>query len=239
MSETVIRNITPSVVTFSAPFKRWGIIPIGARSVAIKLKSGDVWVLASTPFCPETKSKLNQMGTVKWLIAANAVHHLYVGDFKKEYPRAKLIGVRPLLNKRQDLPWDGAYGHDPKDTEYGFESEIKACYFTSHPSKDVAFLHPDSKSMINADLLFNLPAIEQFSKAKAVPWFLRSSGYGPWSMTHKRISWYLLSTNRDVMRREAREVANWDFDRVIPCHGDILEKDGNAAWKAAFQWYLE
>ena len=61
-------------------------------------------------------------------------------DFKKEYPDAKLIGVRPLLNKRQDLPWNGgmgmiiqqniliirliAYGHDPKDTEYGFESEV-------------------------------------------------------------------------------------------------------------------
>ena len=34
-------------------------------------------------------------------------------------------------------------------------------YFTSHVNKDVAFLHTESKSMINADLLFNLPATEQ------------------------------------------------------------------------------
>jgi len=239
MSETVIRNVTPAVVTFSTPFKRWGLLPVGGRSTAVKLRSGDVWVLASTPLCDETKSKLNQMGPVKWLIAANAVHHLYIGDFKKEYPDAKLIGVRPLLNKRKDLPWDGAYGNDPKDTEYGFESEIKACYFTSHVNKDVAFLHTESKSMINADLLFNLPATEQFSKAKTAPWFLRSSSFSPWSTFHKRFAWYMIVLNRDVMKREAREVANWDFDRIIPCHGEVVEKDGNAAWKTAFQWYLE
>jgi len=34
-------------------------------------------------------------------------------------------------------------------------------YFTSHVNKDVAFLHAESKSMMNADLLFNLPATEQ------------------------------------------------------------------------------
>ena len=50
----------------SRPFKRWGLLPIGGRSIAVKLKSGDVWVLASTPLCDGTKSKLNQMGPVKY-----------------------------------------------------------------------------------------------------------------------------------------------------------------------------
>ena len=66
-------------------------------------------------------------------MAANAVHHLYIEcvffclhvspvrfvdnvvsrEFKKEYPDAKLIGVRPLLNKRKDLTWDGGTGTNP------------------------------------------------------------------------------------------------------------------------------
>ena len=53
-------------LTNSRPFKRWNLLPIGGRSTAIKLKSGDVWVLASTPLCNETRSKLNQMGPVKY-----------------------------------------------------------------------------------------------------------------------------------------------------------------------------
>ena len=62
----VIRNITPNITTFSTPFSRFGIIPIGGRSTAIKL-SGDkgVWVLASTPLDETTKARLKEMGEVK------------------------------------------------------------------------------------------------------------------------------------------------------------------------------
>jgi hypothetical protein len=62
----VIRNITPNLTTFSTPFSRFGVIPIGGRSTAVKL-SGEkgVWVLASTPFDEPTKSRLQEMGEVK------------------------------------------------------------------------------------------------------------------------------------------------------------------------------
>lgn len=65
-SPTVIRNVTPNVATFSRPFSRFGVFPIGGRSTAIKL-SGDkgVWLLASTPLDDETKTKLTEMGPVK------------------------------------------------------------------------------------------------------------------------------------------------------------------------------
>ena len=36
-------------------------------------------------------------------------------------------------------------------------------YFSAFKNKDVAFLHKDSKSLIEADLLFNLPPNEQVS----------------------------------------------------------------------------
>lgn len=62
----VVRNITPNLTTFSRPFSRFGVIPIGGRSAAVKL-SGDqgVWVLASTPLDEPTKARLREMGEVK------------------------------------------------------------------------------------------------------------------------------------------------------------------------------
>jgi hypothetical protein len=59
------------------------------------------------------------------------------------------------------------------------------------------------------------------------------------------------------MARDAKTVAGWDFDRIIPCHGvsvhgegclsgvtvfyfqDVIESGGKAAWCEAFKWYLE
>lgn len=61
-------HVISGAIAFSKvtrPFKRFGIIPVGGRSTAIKLRNGDVWVLASTTLDPPTKEKIDGMGGVK------------------------------------------------------------------------------------------------------------------------------------------------------------------------------
>ena len=60
------------------------------------------------------------------------------------------------------------------------------------------------------------------------------------------------------MREDAKTVASWDFERIIPCHGvslhirlkiiasidsyifkDVIEGKGHEAWVAAYSIYLE
>lgn len=240
-TQTVIREVTKDVWTFSCPFARFGVFPVGGRSTAIKLSNGDVWVLASTPLNDETKSKLKEIGPVKWIIGADAVHHLFLGDFKREYPSAKLIAVEEAIKKKtaEGLKFDGAWGSDPVGTKYGFENDIQHCYFSGHQNKDVAFFHPASKSLIEADLLFNLPPTEQYSKAKwsgNLP--LLSKHLTPFGALHKRFVWGT-GVDKEAMKRDSRTVAGWDFDRIIPCHGDVIEQKGKQAWLEAFQYFLE
>ena len=58
------------------------------------------------------------------------------------------------------------------------------------------------------------------------------------------------------MKRDAKTVSEWDFDRIIPCHGvctdcirlsetsfltstqDVIETGGKAAWDEVYKWYL-
>jgi hypothetical protein len=131
LPDLVIREVTTDIWTFSRPFGRgpFGLLPWGGRSTAVKLSTGDVWVLASTPLTQDTKTTIDNLGTVKWLIAPDIVHHLFLGQYKKAYPEAKVIGVDGLREKKkklkEDLVIDGEYGVD-SDTLYGFEEEIKA-----------------------------------------------------------------------------------------------------------------
>ncbi|KII91243.1 hypothetical protein PLICRDRAFT_37984 [Plicaturopsis crispa FD-325 SS-3] len=237
--DTVIREVTPGVWTFSRPFARFGVLPWGGRSTAIRLSSGDVWVLASTPLTEDTKITIDKLGPVKWIVAADAVHHLFLAEYKNAWPQAKVIGVAALIAKKkaEGLELDGAYGHDPEDTLYGFESEIKSRYFSGYANKDIAWLHVPTKTLIEADLLFNLPATEQYSKVKTsskIPFIGKLDPYGG---LHKRVVW---SQGKDkaAMRRDALAVAEWDFERIIPCHGDVIEGKGKAAWEAAYSRYL-
>lgn len=195
--------------------------------------------MASTPLDEQTKTTLDNLGPVRFIVGADAVHHLYLAQYKKEYPSAILIAPEAVRARLVDksLKFDGAWGRDPPGTKYGFEDDIKSCYFGGYKNKDIAFFHEESKTLIEADLLFNFPCTEQYSKAK--------SGSGrlfleinPWSRLHSWILW-CMSVDMKAMKRDARIVASWDFERVIPCHGDVIEGKGKDAWINAYKSYLQ
>merc|ERR1711939_1141218 len=81
MSNIVIRKLDASTTIFSAPFRRFNLVPIGGRSTAITLASGKVVLFASTPNSPETESTLRSLGNgssdpdlVTHIVAFDKVH---------------------------------------------------------------------------------------------------------------------------------------------------------------------
>ncbi|TFK28562.1 hypothetical protein FA15DRAFT_753462 [Coprinopsis marcescibilis] len=238
-SETVIREVASGVWTFSRPFSRFGLFPIGGRSTAVKLSNGGVWVLASTKLCPETKTTLEKLGPVEYIVGADAVHHLFLREFKEAYPNAKLLAPLEAVQKPSNsgLKFDGVWGQDSPDTTYGFENDIEHCYFSGFRNRDVAFLHKNSKSLIQADLLMNLPPTEQYSKSKSSPSFFGMK-FGPTSWVYSRLM-HSLSTDNAAMKADATKVLGWDFERIIPCHGDVIETNAKESWKAVYSQFID
>lgn len=56
---------------------------------------------------------------------------------------------------------------------------------------------------------------------------------GTWS--HKFMISNLLCKDKKVFKEQSQIVAGWDFDRIIPAHGDVIE--GAAAKKAWLSTY--
>jgi hypothetical protein len=40
------------------------------------------------------------------------------------------------------------------------------------------------------------------------------------------------------MSKSARIVADWDFDRIVPCHGDVIEHGARVAWRKVYRDFL-
>ncbi|KIY74114.1 hypothetical protein CYLTODRAFT_416374 [Cylindrobasidium torrendii FP15055 ss-10] len=238
-SEIVIREVTTGVWTFSKPFARFGLIPFGGRSTAVKLSTGGVWVVASTPLSKETKETLDKLGPVQWIVSPDAVHHLFLDEFKTAYPEAKVIATADAIKRHGNpsLKVDGVWGKDAADAKYGFEDDIEWIYFDGFANKDVAFLHKASKTLIEADLLFNLPAKEQYSKTKSSGSFPLFKNLNPYHNFHTKFLGNL-AKDKVAMKRDAQAVANWDFDRIIPCHGDVVETGGKKAWQDVYKKIL-
>jgi len=60
----------------------------------------------------------------------------------------------------------------------------------------------------------------------------------PYTSVHRSMTKALVM-NATAMSRDAKTVASWDFHRIIPCHGDVIEVDGNKAWQTAYGMYLD
>ncbi|KAH8101818.1 hypothetical protein BXZ70DRAFT_77713 [Cristinia sonorae] len=237
--DVVIREVATNVWTFSRPLNLFNRLPVGGRSTAIKLKDGSIWLLASTPLNDETKAKLKELGNdVKYIMAPNVMHHMFLKPYKDEFPGAKVIGPKDLNKKKEAEGWqlDEVFDADHPEVKHGFEDEIDACFFSGYTNQDVAFHHKASRTAMGADLLFNLPGTEQYTFSDTSPYFPVLSWLRPYHLLLRLFIWKT-EANFDKMKRDASIVANWDFDRYIPCHGNVIESGAKAAWKDAYSRY--
>jgi len=227
------RKVTDDIWIFSRPFTRFGILPLGGRSVAVKLSNGGVWVLASTPPTEETKAAIDGLGSVAYLLSPNLDHHWFLGPFKEAYPNAKLIGPGPLGEKRKDLKFDGLYLKDAEGTTYGFEDDITAIPFGGTALTDIAFYHKPSKTLIVGDLLYNLPNTE--SMPSIFSGLFKT--FSPGGALHKKLI-AGSETNHESLVASAKAVDALDIQRIIPLHGDVIETDAHKKWKLAYAAFL-
>jgi len=115
-------------------------------------------------------------------------------------------------------------------------------------NKEVVFLYKPERTLITADLLFSLPATEQFSKTEETAtsgiatrlFSLLNSTQGS-ALGQKRLLWYGISNgakDRDGFNTSVSKIANWDFDRIIQCHGDVIESGGKGIFQKVFEWQI-
>ncbi|KAK4674067.1 hypothetical protein QC763_117250 [Podospora pseudopauciseta] len=259
----VIRDLTPNVAIFSVPFSRFGKIPIGGRGTAVRLTSGSIAVFSPVALTEATKAKIASWGgQVKYLVATDIEHHIFLSEWKKAYPAAKLIGPEGLPEKRLKVKNDPKIGHEPFDVVIGkntprpysvdaeFDKDFEVEYIASHPNKEVVFLYKPDKVLIEADLLFNLPATEQYSKVpeekKPKPgllggWFMGMNSTEGEAKGMKRFLWWVVSrADREGFNEiVGRMYRDWDFEVIVPCHGEVIEKGAKEVWGRVFEWHLE
>ncbi|KAI9676134.1 MAG: hypothetical protein M1817_000879 [Caeruleum heppii] len=253
---TVIRNVTPNITTLSAPFNRFGRFKIGGRATIVRLSSGSLAVFSPVALTPEVRDTLNALGNnVRYITALDIEHHIFLGEWHKAFPNARVLGPEGLPEKRAkqkelEVPFSHVLSQKNKDSlrvDSEFDRDFEYEYVGSHGNKEMAFNFRPDRTLIQADLMFNLPANEQYSRTgeSATGGFLTrlfvglmsTSGTAIWQ---KRFLWYVASAkDRPGFNQSISKIAKWDFDRIIPCHGDVVETGGKGIFQKVFEWHLQ
>lgn len=219
-------ELAPDIWTVSSPHILLGT-DVGGRMTVVRLASGFLLIHSPVPLTDELKKELGALGQVRFVVAPNKFHHLHAGDFVKAYPDAWLFGAPGLEKKRKDLNFKAVLSDEP---EPYWEDSLKQHVFQGVPSvSEVVFFHPPSRTVIFTDLVFNFSS-ELTAGQKLFA--LVDGVYGKASVS--RLTRYLLLGDRKKVRQSADRILEWDFDRVVLAHKDIVHEGGREAIREAF-----
>ena len=206
---------------------RTGPLELGVRTTVVRLADGGLWLHCPLELDATKREAISALGPVRFLVAANKLHHLFLEGALAAFPGAELHGAPGLAEKRRDLRFHATLGDEPPPA---WAADLDQLLVRGIPrAAEVLFLHRGSRPLLLTDLCFNVHRGGAFTRL-----FMRVNGawqrFGPSRLLRS------LVRDRRALRTSLDRILAWDFDRVVVTHGDVLEHGGREALRDAFAW---
>lgn len=260
---TVTKQLAPGLVTSSGPFLIFNAINVGYR-MALVQRGDSVLVWSPIPYGTGVEEALKvltgKLTNPTHLVVPNMHHTIAVKSFKEQFPDLKIFASHDV--KLDGVTIDYVFGPQHANKRIGREELVKMgvnnesilnsfefVYLDEHKNKEVIVFDKASKSIFAGDVVFNLgvpgtttgkAVLEQYSpEAGATNGF---NPHGGWSFFTRYLQPESIIGKR-LMRRFVdpkggfaglKAVYGWDFERIVMCHGNVIEKDGKGVLKTLF-----
>lgn len=210
----------------AVPYRTMGLW-IGRQLVVARLPAGGLWIHSPIPWSPALRTEVAGLGTVRHVVGPNRFHDECLREFQTEYPDAQFHAAPGLAADRRDLRFTN---HPLSDAPHADWTGIIDQHLVRGMPRlnEVVFLHRASRSLIIADLAFNLGG-ERFSLLSLI---LRLGGTAG-RFTPSRFCRSMMR-DRPAVRASLATILGWDFDRIVVGHGPNIEAGGKDALRAAF-----
>jgi hypothetical protein len=191
----------------------------------LRLDDGQLILHSPVPISPEIRKELDALGPVGFIVVPEA-HGRFVEQVSRSYPSAQLLAAPGAPRRRRTLSFHGSLSdHAPAE----WADQVESLALLGFRLHEVVLLHRSSRTLLLTDLCFNI----QRSSSTVARLFFRANGmwqhFGP-SRIIRRVG----VSDRTTFARSLERVLVWDFERVIPGHGDVIEHGGPAALSAAW-----
>jgi hypothetical protein len=210
--------------------------PYTHRAIVIRLDDGSLFILSPIQLTADVHADVDRLGAVKYLIAPNHLHHLYLGDWSQAYPDVRLYASPRLAPKRRDLTFYKTLATDTPEPEWA--GQIDQCIFGTGNGwiDELVFFHRASRTVIFTDFVMDFDP----------------GSFSPLSSVTTRWNQMYQHTPRGVqfghifdrasLRKALITVRSWEPERVIVAHSPWLCVEGKeevtAFLDAAFDWLI-
>jgi len=213
---------TTAVAGFRYP-TRMAVIRLGARRLLI-------W--SPVALSAELRAAVDALGSVQFLVAPNSLHHLFLEDWQKAYPEARMFGAPGLRKRRADLSFDAdlADTPEPEWAEDLDQVQVGGNAITT----EVVFFHRRSGTVLFTDL------IQHFDRTAFRGWRAVVARLDLMTAPEPEVprKFRVAFVDRDAARAAVRRILTWPADKVVMAHAQPVRENGRAFIVRAFRWLL-
>ncbi|MDO6965259.1 DUF4336 domain-containing protein [Rhizobium alvei] len=200
------------------------------RMGVIRLANHDLLLWSPIALSDELGAEVETLGTVRYLIPPNALHHTFLGDWQRAYPSALVYAPPGLREKRKDIRFDADFGDGPVAAWAG---EIDhAIMWGNRITTEVVLFHRESGTAIFTDLIQQLPR-GWFKGWRALVARLDLMTADEPAVPRK---FRLAFTDRQAARLSLETILAWPTQKVIIAHGPPIIEDGQSFLRRAFHF---
>lgn len=229
----MLHQIGPEIWLLEGPSVSFYGFSYPTRMVVIRLSDGSLFVWSPVPATPELRKQIDALGRVAHLVSPNYLHHLWLGEWARLYPRARLYAPPGLRKRRRDLKFDGDLNGAPvgawaRDID---QVAVKGSFAMT----EIVFLHWPSRTAIFGDLIENFP--EGWFKG----WrglLARWDGIVSPKCGAPR-EWRWTFWNRRATHNAVQAILDFEPEQVVVAHGGIVERGGASFIRRGFRWLYE
>ncbi len=199
---------------------------LGHRMTVARLPDGSLWVHSPVAYDAELAAELDALGPVSQIVAPNCMHDTYLSGWLPKYPRVRFHAPPGFAKRYPHLPVTDTLGAEPPEAWGGvFDQHLMRGMPVLN---EFVFLHRPSRTLIVADLTFNL--------GSDMPWLSRQlcrlngcyCRFGPSRMFKSVIR------DQAALRRSLEHVLGWDFDGIVLSHGANVVSGAKEALREAY-----
>ena len=223
----MLREIAPDVWAIETPFELVGM-KMGARMTIVRRANGDLWVYAPFAVSDEEADAIREKGEVRLIVAPSIGHFTEISDFARRFPDATLWALPQLENKLKDVP------HQKLETmPEEWNADFDGLFFDGALLfREWVFCHRASQTLLMVDLAFHLPRPQ--TPLNRIAARLNDVGRHFAPSRIERTTMKLGDKKRE--REHLNTILSWNFTRIVPGHGFVVERAAKKQLRRAFRF---
>jgi hypothetical protein len=206
-----------------------------ARMTIVRLSNGHLFIHSPCKIDGYTKSMIEKLGTVDFIVAPGSFHFSYVSSAQQAFVEAETFICPGIERKRMEIDFDWILSDRP---DQRWEKDLDQVLVRGNRFIwEVAFFHKATKTLILVDLIENFT-----NQTEDVNWSLKfwfKVVFRMWENPKPAPEYQLGWKDKKAARRSLMKILEWDFDRIIIAHGDLIEENARQVALNAWRRPLE